>query len=160
MLSSVIARRCGSAIAWCGVLGCAALIAGCFRPFQIEVQQGNYLTQEVVAQLRPGMTRDQVRFLLGTPLVIDPFRTDRWDYVYTRQPANSARVESRRLSVFFKDDGLSRVDGDISSAAAKESVDASVQSTPQPEAQSEVRPQVPPEVAPEVQPAAQPRSQP
>ena len=64
-------------------------------------------------QLKPGMTREQVRFTLGTPLIADPFHGERWDYVFVRQRANSREVEQRRISVFFEADKLSRVEGDV-----------------------------------------------
>jgi outer membrane protein assembly factor BamE len=79
----------------------------------MEIQQGNYLTQEMVSQLQAGMTRDQVRFVLGTPLLTDIFHDNRWDYVYRRQRANSREVEERHLSVFFENDRLVRVEGDV-----------------------------------------------
>lgn len=82
-------------------------------PYRIEIQQGNYVTQEAVAQLKPGMTRDQVRFVLGTSLVSDIFHRDRWDYVFLRQRANRGEVEYRRFVVFFEDGKLKRVEGDI-----------------------------------------------
>lgn len=89
------------------VLGVLAL-GGCssriFSPFQMEVQQGNFTTEREFSRLREGMTREQVRFVLGTPLVTDLFRNDRWDYVYTRQAQNSDQVELRRITVFFDDD--------------------------------------------------------
>ena len=95
----------------------AASVLGACGPlvYRIPVQQGNMVTQESVAQLRQGMTRDQVRFLLGTPLVTDIFHRDRWDYVYTLQPARSNTIkEERRLTVFFDKDGrLERLEGDI-----------------------------------------------
>jgi len=81
-------------------------------PYRIDVRQGNFVTQEMVARLKPGMTRDQVRFALGTPLVSDIFHADRWDYVYRFQPG-SGEVQTRRLSVHFADDKLLRVDGDV-----------------------------------------------
>jgi outer membrane protein assembly factor BamE len=93
-------------------------LAGC-NPMRIlsvhtmEVQQGNYLTQEMVSKLQPGMTRDQVRFVLGTPLLVDIFRDNRWDYVYRRRRADSREVEERRLSVFFDNDRLVRIEGDV-----------------------------------------------
>jgi outer membrane protein assembly factor BamE len=68
------------------------------------------------------MTKDQVRFVLGTPLVSDIFHDTRWDYVYRLQQANSSQVEERRLSVFFEDGKLVRLEGDVtpgSSIAAK-----------------------------------------
>jgi outer membrane protein assembly factor BamE len=86
-----------------------------FSVYRMEIQQGNYLTQEMVSQLQAGMTRDQVRFVLGTPLLTDIFHDNRWDYVYRRQRANSREVEERRLSVFFENDRLVRVEGDVTS---------------------------------------------
>jgi outer membrane protein assembly factor BamE len=90
---------------------------GFLTPYRMEIQQGNYVTQEMAAQLKPGLTRDQVRFVMGTPLVSDIFHDDRWDYVFTRQRANSQEVEHRRVVVFFEDGKLKRVDGDIQAAA-------------------------------------------
>jgi outer membrane protein assembly factor BamE len=100
------------------VLLLSPVLAACnplnvFSVYKMEVQQGNYLTQEMVSQLQAGMTRDQVRFVLGTPLLTDIFHDNRWDYVYRRQRANSREVEERRLSVFFENDRLVRVEGDV-----------------------------------------------
>ncbi|WP_172601739.1 outer membrane protein assembly factor BamE [Sulfuricystis thermophila] len=81
-------------------------------PYRIDVRQGNFVTQEMVAKLKPGMSRDQVRFALGTPLVTDIFHANRWDYVYRFQPGRG-EVQLRRLSVFFEDDKLVRVGGDV-----------------------------------------------
>jgi outer membrane protein assembly factor BamE len=78
----------------------------------MDVQQGNAVTQEMVSKLQPGMTRSQVRFALGTPLIVDPFRTDRWDYVYLYQKAGK-QIEQRQLAVYFKDDRLVRIEGDV-----------------------------------------------
>ena len=98
-------------------------LAGCsyvpqITPYRIEIQQGNYLSQEMLSQLKPGMTKDQVRFILGTPLVVDPFHAERWDYVFTRSPVNSTQYEYRRVAVFFDDGKLQRVDGDVVSLPA------------------------------------------
>lgn len=81
-------------------------------PYRIDVRQGNFVTQEMVAQLRPGLSREQVRFILGTPLVADMFHVDRWDYVYRFQPGRG-EVQQRRLAVFFQDNKLVRVTGDV-----------------------------------------------
>ena len=86
-------------------------------PYKPEIQQGNYVSQEMVAQIKPGMTREQVRFLLGTPLLTDIFHADRWDYVYWREAENGKR-ESRKLALFFNEGKLARVEGDIVSPAA------------------------------------------
>jgi outer membrane protein assembly factor BamE len=101
------------------VLALPLLAAACsfLTPYRIEIQQGNYVTQEMVAQLKPGLTRDQVRFVMGTPLVSDIFHDERWDYVFVRQRANSREVEYRRIAVFFEDGKLTRVDGDTVATA-------------------------------------------
>ena len=82
-------------------------------PYRIEIQQGNWITQDMVSRLKPGMSKDQVRFALGTPLLVDPFHVDRWDYVFARSPENSTAFEQRRITVHFADGKLLRVDGDV-----------------------------------------------
>jgi outer membrane protein assembly factor BamE len=68
----------------------------------------------MVSQLRPGLSRDQVRFVLGTPLLVDMFHADRWDYVYRLQKGRTGEVELRRFTVFFDGEGkLYRVAGDV-----------------------------------------------
>ena len=78
-----------------------------------DIRQGNYVSQEMVAQLKPGLTREQVRYVLGTPLVTDPFHGSRWDYVY-RYVDGKSNVQQRTLSVYFDaDNKLIRVGGDV-----------------------------------------------
>ncbi len=102
-----------------------ATLAGCsvpqmVTPYRMEIQQGNFISQTMVAQLKPGMTREQVRFILGTPLLVDPFHSNRWDYVFSRTPENSREHEQRRITVFFDKDGLlERVSGDVVTANAE-----------------------------------------
>ena len=86
-------------------------------PYKPEIQQGNYISQEMVSQLKPGMSKDQVRFIMGTPLLTDIFHADRWDYVYWREGSRGKR-ESRRLALFFDGGRLERIDGDVVSSAA------------------------------------------
>lgn len=103
----------------------AVLISSCsyvpripgVTPYKIEIQQGNFISQEMVAQLKPGMSKEQVRLALGTPLLTDIFHADRWDYVYLREKAGAKR-EQRKLTVFFEDGRLTRVDGDVVAAGA------------------------------------------
>lgn len=76
------------------------------------VQQGNIVTEELVDRLQPGMTRDQVRFLLGTPMLVDLFHTDRWDYTYTIGRGYRPS-EVTRLTLFFSGDALTRIEGDL-----------------------------------------------
>ena len=89
-------------------------------PYKIDIQQGNYVTQEMVGKLKPGMTKSQVRFALGTPLIVDPFHPDRWDYVYVMQKRGRF-VEERRIVAVFKDDTLVRLEGDVVPAREGES---------------------------------------
>jgi outer membrane protein assembly factor BamE len=86
------------------------------NPHRIEVQQGNLVTQEMLDKLKPGMTPSQVRFVLGTPLIVDPFHKDRWDYAYSLRQGNKV-VEQRRITVLFENDKLKRIEGDVAAAA-------------------------------------------
>ena len=106
------------------------LLAGCgshpiestmdhLSPYKIDIQQGNSISQEMVAKLKPGMTPSQVRFVLGTPLLVDPFRSNRWDYVY-RLVKEGRLVEHRRITVVFENDKLKSIEGDVVAAAAPE----------------------------------------
>jgi outer membrane protein assembly factor BamE len=80
--------------------------------YKIGIPQGNIITQDMVDQLRPGMTKRQVIFVMGTPLVRDPFHQNRWDYIYSYQPGGGDRGQER-VSVFFEDDLLVRFNGDF-----------------------------------------------
>lgn len=110
--------RCAAATA---VLAAAALAAGCasrdpnrsglFEPYRIDLPQGNYLTQENVDKVQEGMTREQVRFVLGTPLLRHVFHPDRWDYVFRYQFANG-KAESRKVTIRFRDDRVASIETD------------------------------------------------
>lgn len=95
----------------------ATLLGGCGSveklPFvhRIDVQQGNVITQEMIDQLKPGMTKRQVRFTLGSPMLVDVFHQDRWDYVYRMEPG-TGEVEQKRVSLYFKEDALMQITGD------------------------------------------------
>ena len=80
-----------------------------YRP---DVQQGNVVTKEMVDQLAAGMTRDQVRFLLGTPALVSVFHQDRWDYVYLLKRGKGSEVQLRRMTVYFKDNRVEHVESD------------------------------------------------
>ncbi len=88
---------------------CAALAAACVH--KIDVEQGNYVTQDLLEQLKPGMTRAQVKALLGTPLLADMFHANRWDYYFDNNKAGK-KVGSRKLTVFFQDDKVASWTGD------------------------------------------------
>jgi outer membrane protein assembly factor BamE len=105
----------------------AALLAGCstmtapfdtwipyvsqFGVYRIDINQGNFLSQDMVDKLKEGQTKQQVRLVLGTPLIASVFRENRWDYTYEFR--RNGRVEThRQFTVYFKDDLLTRWEGD------------------------------------------------
>lgn len=86
---------------------CAALLlSSCLSVYKMEVQQGNVVTQEMIDKLQPGMTRSQVRFVLGSPMITDAFHPERWDYYYFLRRTNEETGEARQLTVIFKKDAL------------------------------------------------------
>lgn len=80
--------------------------------YKIPISQGNIITQEMIDKLEPGMTRRQVIFVMGTPLVRDPYDQDRWDYVFNYQPGGGERGQER-VSLYFQSDVLSHFEGDF-----------------------------------------------
>jgi outer membrane protein assembly factor BamE len=125
------------------MLAGSAALAACappqvIQPYRMDIQQGNYVSQEMVSQLKIGMTKEQVRYVLGTPLVADIFHADRWDYVYYKDPRRGAR-EHRKIAVVFENGKLARVLGDVvpagsaANAAPNEAPPAPKPATPQPQ---------------------------
>ena len=109
--SALVLAAC-AAMAGCGSFDSATQrIAGAITPYKVEVVQGNFVSSEQVAALKPGMSRLQVRELLGSPLVTSAFHADRWDYVFTIK-RQGVSAEPRRLTVFFKGELLERSEGD------------------------------------------------
>ena len=120
-----LTRRPAQALACSALLACASLLSGCgslglseakpetlfgvLTPYRVDVVQGNVVTQEVMAQIQPGLGRLQVREILGTPLLTDVFHVDRWDYVFTID-RQGVPPQKRRVSVFFKNDAVERFD--------------------------------------------------
>lgn len=91
-------------------------LSGCTKDkipgvYRINIQQGNDITQDMVSQLKPGMTKNQVAYVMGTPLIIDTFHPNRWDYIYSFRPVNGDR-EQRRITVYFKGETLDYLSGD------------------------------------------------
>lgn len=93
------------------------LLAGCsFLPhilYRIDVQQGNVVTEEMLEKLKPGMTKSQVIFVMGSPLIVDTFRDNRWDYVYILREKGDL-IEQKRLTLFFDDDTLVNIENYLS----------------------------------------------
>ncbi|MCG8293389.1 MULTISPECIES: outer membrane protein assembly factor BamE [Pseudomonas] len=115
-------------------------LAGCSFPgvYKIDIQQGNVVTQDMIDQLRPGMTRRQVRFIMGNPLIQDTFHTNRWDYLYSLQPGGGQR-QQERMSIFFNEsDQLVSLSGDFMPGVSRDqeilggSGDTTVSPTKQP----------------------------
>lgn len=106
------------------VAGCSFdSVVGVVDPYRIDVRQGNYVDQEMLSQLRRGMSRDQVRYVLGSPLVVDMFRKDRWDYVYRFRSGRGEALQ-RVISLHFDGDVLDRVEGDVEGAQSGAGADS------------------------------------
>jgi outer membrane protein assembly factor BamE len=88
----------------------SSILTSCI--YQVDVEQGNIVTREMVDLLEPNMNKRQVRYVLGTPLVVDVFHQDRWDYIYSLQPGGEPR-EQKRISVIFENDRLVGMQGDF-----------------------------------------------
>lgn len=100
---------CGLRLALAGTLGLAALpLGGCI--YRINIHQGNFLEAKTLDQLAPGMTRAQVRFLLGTPMVADEFSPNRWDYFYYFKDGKTRHEERRHVVVYFEEEKVARID--------------------------------------------------
>ena len=106
---------CLTTLGTLGLPGCGYLARGLEDngiTYRIPIQQGNVLDQDKVNQLQPGMAKRQVRHLMGSPMLVDPFHQDRWDYVYSFRPSRGD-TEVRRVALFFQHDQLDRIYGDL-----------------------------------------------
>jgi outer membrane protein assembly factor BamE len=104
------------------ILCLAAAAPACV--YRINIQQGNFLDQAAVDQVKPGMTRSQVHYLLGTPMVADSFNKERWDYIYYLKKGRSEHVDSRRVTVYFEADKVARLDKPTAEEAAAQDASA------------------------------------
>jgi outer membrane protein assembly factor BamE len=109
------------------LIAAVALLGGCsvvqgfsLRPYRMNIQQGNFLEARDVDQLEVGMTRSQVRFLIGTPMVADPFNAERWDYVFFFKVGRTREEIANRLTVWFENDRVVRIDRPASLEASPE----------------------------------------
>ncbi|SDS64626.1 outer membrane protein assembly factor BamE [Pseudomonas fuscovaginae UPB0736] len=127
-------------------------LAGCSFPgvYKIDIQQGNVVTQDMIDQLRPGMTRRQVRFIMGNPLLTDTFHANRWDYLYSLQPGGGERQQERVSLIFSNDDKLMSLAGDFMPGVSRDeailgkdsgtTVDAPAQNAEKPKADKPAKP--------------------
>ncbi|MFZ2652885.1 MAG: outer membrane protein assembly factor BamE [Burkholderiaceae bacterium] len=119
----VAASLAGLATGACQSLQSSDNFLGVITPYRVEVVQGNVITKERAALVKPGMSPSQVRDLLGTPLLIDIFHADRWDYVFTIQ-RQGAEPQLRRVVALFSADKLERLDAEGELPSEREFVGA------------------------------------
>jgi outer membrane protein assembly factor BamE len=105
-------------------ISAALCLLACACVYRINIQQGNFLDQVAVEQVKPGMTRSQVRYLLGTPMVADSFNKERWDYIYYLKKGRSRHVDSRRVTVYFDGEKVARLDKPSAAVAAQQDASA------------------------------------
>lgn len=129
----------------------AAMLPGCGFVYRIDVQQGNYVTQDLVDRLKPGMTKAEVKQILGTPLLTDVFHANRWDYYFSNVKGGKVADRSR-LTVLFEGDKLASLAGGV-----RPGTTPSVQtSAPNPAIQSSDTPAAPTKPSPAANPAPNP----
>jgi outer membrane protein assembly factor BamE len=95
------------------IIALSLVLSACLKTHRIDIQQGNVITEAEVDQLEPGMTKREVRYILGTPLIVDPFHQNRWDYYYFFDRRGEENIR-RRITIIFQDDLMTEVEGDIS----------------------------------------------
>ena len=100
------------------LLGSAVSFLATACVYRINIQQGNFLDQAAVEQVKAGMTRSQVRYLLGTPMVADSFNKERWDYIYYLKKGRTRHVDSRRVTVYFDGEKVAKLDKPTAAEAA------------------------------------------
>ena len=106
------------ALALCLTAGASACV------YRINIQQGNFLDQAAVEQVKVGMTRSQVHYLLGTPMVADSFNKERWDYIYYLKKGRTKHVDSRRVTVYFDGEKVAKLDKPTDEEAAAQDASA------------------------------------
>ncbi len=115
----LLAAATGAALSACGTIdSVTSRMAQSITPYRVEVVQGNFVSREQVEALRPGMTRQQVREVLGTPLLTSVFHADRWDYVFTLK-RQGVEPQARRLTVYFQGPAMERFEGDTMPSEAE-----------------------------------------
>lgn len=129
LLVSILCAVTLISITGCGFVGFPGV-------YKINVEQGNIIDQEKVDKLKIGMSRRQVRFILGTPMIEDSFNQDRWDYRHTIRNGPNSLVDER-LTVFFDGDKLSRIDGDFTPTVEEEAPEPAAEPTDDAEASEE-----------------------
>jgi len=91
---------------------CTLTLSACIKPYQPDIQQGNIINNSNLREIRYGMTKQEVLFILGTPMVIDPFNTQRWDYFYSKRDQQKRQTDKRLITALFEGDKLVALQGD------------------------------------------------
>jgi outer membrane protein assembly factor BamE len=118
-LRFLLAAAAVAALSACGTVdGMTGRVVESITPYKVEVVQGNFISREQVEALRPGLTRQQVKEVLGTPLLASLFHADRWDYVFTLK-RKGVEPQARHLTVFFKGNVMERFEGDTMPSEAE-----------------------------------------
>ncbi len=105
-------------------LGLSLAVGASACVYRINIQQGNFLDQAAVEQVKVGMTRSQVHYLLGTPMVADSFNKQRWDYIYYLKKGRTKHVDSRRVTVYFDGEKVAKLDKPTAEEAAAQDASA------------------------------------
>ena len=92
---------------------CLLGLTACVKPFQAPIQQGNIINNSSLKEIRYGMTKEEVSYILGTPMVVDPFNTERWDYFYSRKDRNNNETTTRLVTAMFEANKLVELKGDV-----------------------------------------------
>jgi len=95
------------------LIACSLSLSACIRPFQPDVQQGNIINNSDLREIRYGMSKQEVLFILGTPMVIDPFNEQRWDYFYSNRNQRKKETDQRLITAVFNGDELIELKGDV-----------------------------------------------
>lgn len=96
-------------------LASCLFLAGCqsnLKPYQMDIRQGNYVTQEMVSQLKPKMSKDDVQKVMGSAMLKHVMQPNRWDYYYSLAPGDGSAKKEKHFTVYFKNDRLSHLEGD------------------------------------------------
>jgi outer membrane protein assembly factor BamE len=95
------------------LIACSLLLGACIKPYRPDIQQGNIINNSNLREIRYGMSKQEVLFILGTPMVIDPFNEQRWDYFYSKRNHRSNQTTQRLITALFDGDKLVKLEGDV-----------------------------------------------
>jgi outer membrane protein assembly factor BamE len=95
------------------LIACSLLLSACIKPYRPDIQQGNIINNSNLREIRYGMSKQEVLFILGTPMVIDPFNEQRWDYFYSKRNHRSNQTTQRLITALFDGDRLVKLEGDV-----------------------------------------------